>query len=263
MVNSKFISSASNPIIKNIQVLQAKKNERKKQGLFLIEGIRSVNEIPEHYEIDTIVMSDLFDEAELKVAGTKQNLVVPSELFKTMSGTETPQGIMALVKMKEFTLNKIDAKSDGFYLLLENLQDPGNLGTIIRTAYGFGVEAIFLTKGCVDLYSPKTVRSTMGALLHVPIVVGESLENYISWARANNLTLYTTALDETACKVAEADFAKGNMLIIGNEGNGVSNEALELADQKVYIPMPGGLESLNASIAASICMYEVMRQRTQ
>ena len=103
----------------------------------------------------------------------------------------------------------------------------------------------------------------MGALLHVPIVVGESLENYISWARANNLTLYTTALDETACKVAEADFAKGNMLIIGNEGNGVSNEALELADQKVYIPMPGGLESLNASIAASICMYEVMRQRTQ
>ena len=135
MVNSKFISSASNPIIKNIQVLQAKKNERKKQGLFLIEGIRSVNEIPEHYEIDTIVMSDLFDEAELKVTGTKQNLVVPSELFKTMSGTETPQGIMALVKMKEFTLNKIDAKSDGFYLLLENLQDPGNLGTIIRTAY--------------------------------------------------------------------------------------------------------------------------------
>nr|WP_307992026.1 RNA methyltransferase [uncultured Niameybacter sp.] len=262
MASSKFISSESNPIIKNIQLLQSKKNERKKQGLFLVEGIRSVNEIPDHYEIDTLVMSDAFDEAELKVMGAKQNIVVPSELFKKMSDTQTPQGILALVKMKEYTLNKIQVKPNGSYLLLENLQDPGNLGTIIRSAYGFGVEAIFLTKGCVDLYSPKTVRSTMGALLHVPIVVGENLEDYIDWARKHNLTLYTTALDHTACKVSEADFTKGHVLIIGNEGNGVSEEALKVADQKVYIPMPGGLESLNASIATSICMYEVMRQRS-
>lgn len=261
MANSKFITSAANPIIKNIQALQNKKSERKKQGLFIIEGIRSINEIPQDYEIDTLVMSDLFDESLLKVSSTRNTLLVPSELFKSMSDTQTPQGVLALVKMKSLKLEDVQVKADGFYLMLENLQDPGNLGTIIRSAYGFGVDAIFLTKGCVDLYSPKTIRSTMGASLHVPIVIDESLEDYMAWAKANELTCFTTALDDTAKEVAKTDLTKGLMLVIGNEGNGVSEEAIAKADQNVYIPMPGGLESLNASIAASICMYEVMRQR--
>lgn len=262
MVNSKFITSAANPIIKNIGVLQAKKNERKKQGLFIIEGIRSINEIPSDYEIDTIVMSDLFDENLLKVEPTRNKLLVPSDLFKVMSDTQTPQGILALVKIKETKLEDLKVKPNGFYLMLENLQDPGNLGTIIRSAYGFGVDAIFLTKGCVDLYSPKTVRSTMGASLHVPVIMDYTLDEYMTWAKDNQLTCLTTALDESAKEVAKTDLTKGLMLVIGNEGNGVSEEAINLADQNVYIPMPGGLESLNASIAASICMYEVMRQRS-
>lgn len=262
MVNSKFITSAANPIIKNIQLLQNKKNERKKQGLFIIEGIRSINEIPEGYEIDTIVMSDSFDETLLKVSVARNKLLVPSDLFKVISDTQTPQGILALVKMKEQSLEALEVKPDGFYLMLENLQDPGNLGTIIRSAYGFGVDAIFLTKGCVDLYSPKTVRSTMGASLHVPVIQDETLETYMTWAKEHQLNIFTTALDESAMEVAKADLKKGLMLVIGNEGNGVSNEAIHLADQNVYIPMPGGLESLNASIAASICMYEIMRQRS-
>ncbi|MDU6361244.1 MAG: RNA methyltransferase [Clostridiales bacterium] len=261
MANSKFITSAANPIIKNIQLLQSKKNERKKQGLFIIEGIRSINEIPQEYEIDTIVMSDLFDESLLKVSATRNILLVPSELFKVISDTQTPQGVLALVKMKTLQLEDIEVKANGFYLMLENLQDPGNLGTIIRSAYGFGVDAIFLTKGCVDLYSPKTVRSTMGASLHVPVITDKSLEDYMAWAKGHGLTCFTTALDDTAKEVAKADLTKGLMLVIGNEGNGVSGEAIAKADQNVYIPMPGGLESLNASIAASICMYEVMRQR--
>lgn len=261
MANSKFITSAANPIIKNIQLLQSKKNERKKQGLFIIEGIRSINEIPQEYEIDTIVMSDLFDESLLKVSATRNALLVPSELFKVISDTQTPQGVLALVKMKTLQLEDIEVKANGFYLMLENLQDPGNLGTIIRSAYGFGVDAIFLTKGCVDLYSPKTVRSTMGASLHVPVIIDKSLEDYMAWGKGHGLTCFTTALDDTAKEVAKADLTKGLMLVIGNEGNGVSGEAIAKADQNVYIPMPGGLESLNASIAASICMYEVMRQR--
>lgn len=261
MVNSKFITSNANPIIKNIQVLQSKKNERKKQGLYIMEGIRSINEIPSEYEIDTLVMSDSFDESLLKVQPTRNKLTVPSDLFKVISDTKTPQGILALIKIKNTSLETLEVKSGGFYLMLENLQDPGNLGTIIRSAYGFGVDAIFLTKGCVDIYSPKTVRSTMGASMHVPVIMEESLASYMSWAKANGLNIFTTALDKSAKEVSKADFTKGMMLVIGNEGNGVSEEAIALADQNVYIPMPGGLESLNASIAASICMYEVMRQR--
>lgn len=263
MENKKFISSAANPIIKNIQLLKNKKNERKKQGLFIVEGIKSISEIPQGYEIDTLVMSDLFDDSLLQVKATRNTLLVPSELFKAISDTQTPQGILALVKMKTIELEEIKVKPNGFYLLLENLQDPGNLGTIIRSAYGFGVDAIFLTKGCVDLYSPKTVRSTMGASLHVPVILDYTLEEYLTWAKKHSLTCFTTALGDTAKEIAHADFKKGLMLMIGNEGNGISQEALDQANQNVYIPMPGGLESLNASIAASICMYEVMRQRLE
>lgn len=262
MVNSKFITSSTNPLIKNIQLLQNKISERKKQGLFIIEGIRSINEIPKDHEIDTIVMSDTFDESLLKVVPVRNKLLVPSDLFKAISDTQTPQGVLALVKIKGQSLETLEANPNGFYLMLENLQDPGNLGTIIRSAYGFGVDAIFLTKGCVDLYSPKTVRSTMGASLHVPVIIDETLEAYMTWAKEHQLNVFTTALDESAKEVAKADLKKGLMLVIGNEGNGVSKEAIDLADQNVYIPMPGGLESLNASIAASICMYEVMRQRS-
>ena len=196
MANSKFITSAANPIIKNIQLLQSKKNERKKQGLFIIEGIRSINEIPQEYEIDTIVMSDLFDESLLKVSATRNALLVPSELFKVISDTQTPQGVLALVKMKTLQLEDIEVKANGFYLMLENLQDPGNLGTIIRTAHAAGVNAVILTKGTVDIYNDKTIRSTMGSIFYIPIIYDNDL-SLLKKLKDEGFSLVATSLEES------------------------------------------------------------------
>ncbi|MGL4344957.1 MAG: TrmH family RNA methyltransferase [Cellulosilyticaceae bacterium] len=260
-MENKFISSSQNPIIKNIIQLQKKRSERKKQGLFVVEGIKQVNEIPEGYPIQYFVTTEQYDSTQIKNLNRGKWIVVTEELFKQMSDTETPQGVMAVVERKDITLKELESKDKPFYLVLENLQDPGNLGTIIRTAYGFNVDAIVITKGSVDLYSPKTLRSTMSALFHVPIVSEVDIEECLGWLGEQDVTIYATALEESKV-LYDADYTVGSALIIGNEANGVTEGTKHIAHQKVRIPMPGGLESLNASIAASICMYEVMKQRT-
>ena len=258
---SKFVTSLQNPIVKQIQLLQTKKSARKKENAFVIEGLRGVNEIPKGYAINYIVTSENVDLETVKVEA-KQHIIVPEDIFKQMSDTKTPQGVMAVVSMQTATLETLRPKKEGFYLLLENVQDPGNLGTMIRTAYGFGVEGILITKGSVDVFNPKTIRSTMGAVLHVPIVIDHEVIDYVNWLEANEITLYATDL-EGSRPLAACDFTGGVGIAIGNEANGISELVRQVASNKVRIPMPGGLESLNASIAASICMYEVMRQRIQ
>lgn len=260
-MENKFISSNQNPIIKNIIQLQKKRSERRKQGLFVVEGIKQVNEIPDHYPVEYYITTEDYDSSQITHLNRGKWLVVTQELFKQMSDTETPQGVMAVVKKQELTLSELPKKDKPFYLVLENLQDPGNLGTIIRSAYGFDVDAILISKGSVDLYSPKTLRSTMSALFHVPIVAELEMSDCIAWIRAQDVTLYATALEESKV-LYDVDYTEGCALVIGNEANGVTEATKDVAHQKVRIPMPGGLESLNASIAASICMYEVMKQRT-
>lgn len=259
MVN-KSITSTANPLIKKIGLLQSKKSARKKENTFVIEGLRGVNEIPNPEWVKELIISDQVQQQEITLQ-CKEMITVPEEVYKHISDTKSPQGVLATVTMCHQTLNEITPKQNGFYMVLENVQDPGNLGTIIRTAYGFGVDAIFLTKGCVDLYNPKTIRSTMGALLHVPIVMDLEIEELCEWIGVNGITLYATDLQESK-PVAAYDLNSGAVAIaIGNEANGISDTLRTLSPYKMRIPMPGGLESLNASIAASVCMYEVMRQR--
>ena len=167
---------------------------------------------------------------------------------------------MAIVQKVDISLAEVEIQK-GAYLLLENLQDPGNLGTIIRTAHAFNFKGILMTKGCVDLYSPKVVRSTMSSLFYMPIVVEEEIEVYINHLKEKNKTIYTTALTEKAQKIQDINFKEDMVLIIGNEGNGVSDYCLQHTDYTMIIPMPGGAESLNASVATAVCMYEVMRQK--
>lgn len=259
-MENKFISSSQNPIIKNIQLLQKKKSERKKQGVFIVEGIRAVNEVPVHQRIEYIITVDSFDSTQIKCLDRSKWIVVTDEIFASISDTESPQGVMAIVAQNRASLESLNEKEKPFYLLLENVQDPGNLGTMIRTAYGFGVDAIFVSKGSVDVYSPKTIRATMGAVCHIPIIMDIEMKECIQWLKEKNIAVYATALEESKV-IYDNDFTKSTALIIGNEANGVSEMTKQLATTKVRIPMPGGLESLNASIAASVCMYEVMKQR--
>ncbi|WP_054741524.1 TrmH family RNA methyltransferase [Cellulosilyticum ruminicola] len=255
------ITSMQNALIKNIVQLQKKKSARKKQGLFVVEGIRAVNEIPASVEVIHYITTPEIIADEIKHLEAKKWVTVTPEIFKAISETQSPQGAMAVVKMPENPLEHISVKEDGFYLVLENLQDPGNLGTIIRTAHAFNVDGVFLTKGTVDLYSPKVVRSTMSSLFHVPVVVDCEILEYMSALNKAGITTYATHLSDSAKSIYETKFEGGVALIIGNEGNGISYEVKEKVEKHIIIPMPGGCESLNASVATSICLYEVMRQR--
>lgn len=247
-----------NPIIKLIRELQKKKAARKKNQLFIVEGVRAVQEIPPHIIMKYLIVSDKLDEAVYSTLAVREVLVLPEQLFSEISDTQTPQGMMAVVQMPNLSLEEMSI-SDEPYLILENLQDPGNLGTIIRTAHAFNFKGIFITKGSVDLYSPKVVRSTMSSLFYMPIITDYTIEEYITYLKEQGMTLYTTALTQAAKPIQETTFEKRMALIIGNEGNGVSSYCLEETDHTVIIPMPGGAESLNASIATAVCMYEIIR----
>lgn len=260
-MNKKQITSPQNTIIKKVKELQKKKSTRKKEGLFVIEGIRGVKEIPSHVKIKYLITTEEIDEKELGNVQVEEWLEVSKEIYKSMSDTQSPQGAMAIAYMPGIALNELEIE-EGHYLVLENLQDPGNLGTIIRTAHAFDFKGILITKGSVDLYSPKVVRATMSSLFHVPIVVDEEIETYINFLKQKGIALYTTALRADAKPISDIHFEEKGAIIIGNEGNGVSDYVLEQTDHTMIIPMPGGAESLNASVAASICMYEVAQSQS-
>jgi len=253
-----MITSLQNPIVKQVKELQSKKAARKKQGFFVVEGYRCVKEIPaKEGLIDYLVVTEKQVEQIPTHLIFSKCYVVTEEIFAKISETQSPQGMLAIVKIPEHKLQNLSLH-EGAYLILENLQDPGNLGTIIRTAHAFGYKGILMTKGTVDAFSPKVVRATMSGLFYVPIVVDETIETYVEAFKKAKVPLYVTALHEKAKNIKEMTFPDHLGLIIGNEGNGVTDYCINEADELMIIPMPGGAESLNASVAAAICMYATM-----
>lgn len=257
-MNKVIITSEQNPKIKRIKELLKKKTTRKKEKSFVVEGIRAIQEIPLTQCIQTLVVSEKVDPVLYEKVQAKEYLIVPEILFQTISETVHAQGMLAVLKMIDQSLEELMTQK-GTYLILENLQDPGNLGTIIRTAHAFHFNAILMTKGCVDLYSPKVVRSTMSSLFYIPILIEQDIDEVIAFLKKRHITLYATALTKQSELIHQVKFQKPMALIIGNEGNGVSENCLKVSDKIIKIPMPGGAESLNASVAAGICMYEVMK----
>jgi TrmH family RNA methyltransferase len=258
-MKNNIISSMQNPIIKLVVQLQKKKSTRKKENLFVIEGIKSVNEIPQEYHVKYYITTEQITKEDLPRLEEKKWVVVTEEIYKGISETITPQGAMAVVEIPVRRLEHLRNERDSFYLVLENIQDPGNLGTLIRTAHAFGVRTVLVTKGSVDLYSPKVVRSSMGSLFHTMIYTDYEIESYVDYLKDAGIPLYVTMLEESQ-PAFEIQFQHPLAIVIGNEGNGVSDYMKQAANYRMMIPMPGGSESLNASIAGSICMYEVMRQ---
>lgn len=270
------ISSPANEKIKLVVQLQSKASARKKQKMFVVEGIRMYEEIPkedlvatyvsENYYNEVIKAGKLSEEAKNNLA-IRDYYIVADSVFKNMSDTVTPQGILAIAKQKEYNLEEILAKDakekldkGRSFIILESIQDPGNLGTIIRTAEGAGVSGIIMNKETVDIYNSKVIRSTMGSVYRVPFMVTENLPETINELKKNNVTVFAAHLqgDEYYAK----DLYKGNVaFLIGNEGNGLSDDIAKMADKYVKIPMAGMVESLNASVAAAILMYEAKRQR--
>lgn len=252
-----IITSLQNPVIKQVKELQNKKSARKKKGLFIVEGIRGVHEIPRNKGwIQYLIVTEKIEVPESIVA--EKIMRVSEEVFSKISETQAPQGMLAIVKMPSYSISDLERVS-GKQLILENLQDPGNLGTIIRSAHAFGFKSVLLTKGCVDVYSPKVVRSTMSSLFYLPIITDYTIEEYVEAFKQRQIPIYVTALNASSKPIGSLSFPNEAVLVIGNEGNGVSDYCLQEAHHTMIIPMPGGAESLNASVAAGICMYEMSR----
>ena len=250
------ITSGSNRLVREVRELQKKRKARKEAGLFIAEGERLCREIPTE-AIERIFITDTYQGALPEGGNDARLFRVPEKLMQEMSDTRTSQGILCEVRMRpEQTL------TGDFFLLLEDLQDPGNLGTIFRTAEAAGVSGIYMSRECVDIYSPKVVRSTMGALYRMPFCVVPDLRETARSLRQQGVRVYAAHLKGTR-EHYEYDYRLPTAFMIGNEGNGLTEALAAEADGFLRIPMKGQVESLNAAIAATVLMFEAARQREQ
>lgn len=260
-----MITSTSNAKIKRIVQLRKKKKARDAEGVFLVEGIRMFREIPEKL-LQEIYISESCEGKEGKeirrrasACGIRPELVSDG-VFAYLSDTQTPQGILCVVGQLSYSLEEVADASCPHMLVLDRLQDPGNVGTILRTAEGAGVTGILLDGECADIYNPKTIRSTMGSVFRMPFYYIQDLEEGIRYLKKRGICTYAAHLEGKRA-YDEEDYRKPCAFLIGNEGNGLRPEIADLADTYIRIPMAGEVESLNAAIASAVLMFEAGRQR--
>jgi len=255
-----MITSASNSQVKYLVQLQNKAKIRKENKEFVVEGIKMVEEAP----IDRIIkiyISENFaktNEDAVKKFESEYE-IVSDNVFSQISDTKTPQGILAIVKMLDYSMDDL-INDVPLIAIIENLQDPGNLGTIIRTGEGAGISGVLMSSNTVDIYNPKTIRSTMGSIFRVPFVYEEDFINAIDSIRNKNITIYAAHLDGKNSYTAER-YCGPSAFLIGNESNGLTDVIAKKADILIKIPMCGKVESLNAAIATTVLLYEAKRQR--
>ena len=255
-----MITSISNPKIKDIIQLQKKSRLRNERGLFLVEGIRMAREIPADQMVQMYATADFYQKSRQQLPQEIRPELVSEQVFSAMSDTKTPQGVLAVVKQSEYQPETLMSAENAHLLVLDNLQDPGNLGTIFRTAEAAGVTGIIMSRDCVDIYNPKTIRSTMGSVYRVPFVIAPDLQDVFAWFKKQGIRSYAAHLKGKGW-YDEQSYVGGTAFLIGNEGNGLTDATAGQADCLIRIPMKGQLESLNAGVAAAILMYEASRQR--
>lgn len=268
---AEMITSASNKKIKNVMLLLAKSKERKRQKLFVAEGVKMFLEAPEE-SVREIYFSEEFGKEQEEYAEVFQKIsrvcrnngikaeCVKAGIFCKMSDTRTPQGVLCLIETPCYDLESILNVDKGLYLVLEDIQDPGNLGTMIRAGEGAGISGVIMSSHTADIFNPKTVRATMGSIYRIPFIYEESLESCISTMKEKGIRVYASHLKGKAPYDKE-DYHSATAFLIGNEGNGLSAQIADLADSYLRIPMLGKVESLNAAIAATLLVYEAARQR--
>jgi len=268
------ITSSQNNVIKQIKKINSKKvynEDKQNERLFCIEGIRFVEEAAkDDIELSIIVYCESFIEKALnnKYLSSLQDefqkrckgniYIAPDNLFNQISETQTPQGVLAVASKRFEHVSMIESNCTRI-ILLEALKDPGNMGTIIRTADAASFSAVVVCGGCVDVFNPKVLRSTMGSIFHVPVFYAEDFSEASRFLRNRDIKIISTHL-KAQNMLYDIDLSDNIAIAIGNEANGLSDEAVENSDILVKIPMPGKAESLNASVAASIMMYESVRQ---
>lgn len=258
------IASVHNPRVKDWAQLLEKKH-RTRQGKYIIEGIHLVQEALVHgadieciaYDMDKGIPRELGK--ELQTTSGIEWIGVSAQVIAKCTDTVTPQPVFAVIRKSDKQADELLRKPDSLVIVLDRLQDPGNVGTIIRSADAAGADGVILGRGSADIYNPKTIRSTMGSFFHLPVVEAD-LNELLPMAQKAGITLVSTSLDaEHSCYAY--DFNGARWIVIGNEGSGVSKEVSSLVDDTVIIPSKGQAESLNAAMAATVLLFEAMRQR--
>ena len=257
------ITSKDNEIIKHIKKLKEKKY-RDQYNEFIIEGTKMIEEaLEEKAKIKSIIICDDCKNqgaipSDLMYEIAKLDCIYVSEkVFNTITDVINPQGIMAVLEKPVSSENVIDYNNE-IFLILDNIQDPGNMGTILRTADSLNIKQIIVSKGSADVYNLKVVRSTMGAIFRVKVIETENLVKTIKEIKKHKITVYATDL-RTDKSIYDIDYNK-SAIIIGNEANGVSEDVLKEASERIKIPILGKTESLNAAVATSVILYEAYRQ---
>lgn len=253
-----MITSAANSRIKQVVQWQSKAKERRKDGVYLVEGIKMYQEAP----VEEILEVYVSEEAEEKVRSLDKHSydVVAADVFRKMSDTQTPQGVLTVLRQPQYTLEGLLEQENPLLVILENLQDPGNLGTILRTGEGAGITGIIMTEQTVDIFNPKTIRATMGSVYRVPFVYISDMKETLYKLHAKGIHTYAAHL-EGSTYYDSFSFKEPTAFIIGNEGNGLRRETAQMAEHYLKIPMEGQVESLNAAMATGLLMYEAHRQR--
>lgn len=262
-----MITSCGNKFVREVIQLNQKAKARNEQDVFVVEGIKMFAEAPEE-RISRVYIARRAEEELRALYGAKLDRlsveIVADDVFDRMSDTKTPQGIMCLVRQFHYGIEDLLAGSskqrNKLFILLEDLQDPGNLGTVFRTGEGAGADGIIMSHRTVDIYNPKTIRSTMGSVYRVPFLYTDDLCGTISMMKEHGISVYAAHLSGEKY-YDEYDYRPGTAFLVGNEGRGLTEETADCADGLLKIPMEGQVESLNAAVASSILLYEAYRQR--
>lgn len=253
-----MITSTSNSQVKQAAALAKKSRERRKTGLFLVEGPKMYEEAPAEW-VEKVYVTEDYVRSHGEPDGPSWELV-SDEVMRAMADTQTPQGILALVRQPSWTFSDVWNGENPHIIMLETLQDPGNLGTILRAGEGAGITGVIMNRETADVFSPKVIRSTMGSIYRVPFVYADDLAEAAAGAKSRGIRLFAAHLKGVRSYDQE-DYRGGCGFLIGNEARGLTDETAALADCYVKIPMLGKVESLNAAVAASVLMFEAARQR--
>lgn len=264
----EIITSSQNKFIKMVASLKEKKY-RDELNLFVVEGFRLVEEaIQSNWQLEAcIYIEEAKEESRIQEllnvleSNNCRIVEVSNDIFGKITDVKQPQGIMAIMKKCEYHLDDFLASVEKpFFVVLDGVQDPGNVGTIIRTAAAAGCTGIILTKGCADVFAAKVVRASMGSLFHVPLFENIIREELVDSLRKCGIALFSTSL-ESSSNYFKIDFNKPVAVVFGNEGNGVSQQLLEESEERLHIPLLGNVESLNVAASAAVILYEALRQR--
>ena len=275
-VAENIVTSRQNQAVKSVCALLDKK-ARRRERLFRFDGIKLLREaVAKGLQIELVAVSEAIGDGAYAVVrsliesgaiDSKKILYVSEQVFDKMSEEESPEGVITVARFiasrhRELaTVEEYSIEQGKRILLAESLRDPGNLGTVIRTAAALGIERLIITDDCADIYNPKTVRAAMGGLfsLDIDVVRTSELPTLIGALRAGGRRIYAAALTENAQEIGSIELARGDAFLIGNEGHGLSSEAIKAASGEAIIPMTEGSESLNAAAAAAICIWETVR----